>query len=77
MIRALILACATTLLSPCAIAAKVKGHVTKKGTYVSPHTRTNPDSSRTNNYSSKPNVNPYTGKRGTVDPYAPKPARQR
>ena len=49
----------------------VKGHVRKDGTYVAPHVRTAPNSTRVDNYSSKPNVNPYTGKKGTVDPYAP------
>lgn len=51
----------------------VRGHVTKKGTYVQPHRRTNPDGSKTNNWSSKGNMNPYTGKKGTVDPYRPRP----
>jgi len=49
----------------------VKGHVRKDGTYVPPHYRTNPNTTKTDNFSSKPNVNPYTGKQGTVDPYAP------
>lgn len=53
----------------------VRGHVTKRGTYVAPHRQTNPDSRRTNNWSAKGNTNPYTGERGTNDPYAPK--RQR
>lgn len=43
----------------------VRAHVTKKGAYVPPHHRTTPDKSKTNNYSSKGNVNPYTGKTGT------------
>ena len=43
----------------------VRGHVTKKGAYVQPHQRTTPDKSKANNYSSKGNVNPYTGKKGT------------
>lgn len=50
----------------------VRGHVTKAGVYVAPHTRTSPDRSRTNNWSSKPNINPRTGKSGTVNPYKPK-----
>ncbi len=49
----------------------VKGHVRKDGTYVPPHYRTAPNSTKVDNYSSKPNVNPFTGKTGTVDPYAP------
>lgn len=49
----------------------VRGHTTKKGTYVKPHRQTNPDGSKRNNWSSKPNVNPDTGKAGTVDPNKP------
>ena len=46
----------------------VKGHTNKDGTYVAPHKQTNPDKSRANNWSTKGNTNPYTGKKGTVDP---------
>jgi hypothetical protein len=53
----------------------VRGYTTKNGTYVAPHYQTNPDSSRLNNWSTKGNINPYTGKPGTIDPYAlPKPS---
>lgn len=45
----------------------VKGHVTKNGTYVAPHRATNPDSTKTNNWSQKGNTNPYTGKEGTKE----------
>ncbi len=48
---------------------RVKGYPKKSGTYVAPHNRTNPDKSKFNNYSSKGNTNPYTGKKGTKDPY--------
>lgn len=51
----------------------VRGYTTKNGTYVAPSHRTAPDSTRANNWSSRPNVNPYTGKIGTKDPYAVKP----
>jgi hypothetical protein len=47
----------------------VGGHTRRDGTYVQPHYRTNPNSSRMDNYSTRGNVNPYTGKSGTVDPY--------
>jgi len=43
----------------------VKGHVTKKGVYVAPSRATSPDKTRSNNYSNKGNVNPYSGKKGT------------
>lgn len=43
----------------------VRGHVTKNGTYVTPHRATNPDRAKSNNWSQKGNANPYTGKEGT------------
>jgi hypothetical protein len=56
----------------------VKGHVTKDGTYVAPHERTAPNKTIDDNYSTKGNINPYTGKEGTVQPapqfqYTPPP----
>lgn len=47
----------------------VRPHVRKDGTFVQGHRRTNPNSSVYDNWSTKPNVNPYTGRTGTVDPY--------
>ncbi|MEW6614807.1 MAG: hypothetical protein AB1401_05015 [Thermodesulfobacteriota bacterium] len=47
----------------------VKGYYRKDGTYVQPHYRTAPNKSVWDNYSTKGNINPYTGKEGTVDPY--------
>lgn len=35
---------------------------------VKDHFRTGRDGTQFNNWSSKPNVNPYTGKRGTITP---------
>jgi len=52
---------------------QVQGHTTREGVYVPPHVRTAPNETRTDNWSSRPNVNPYNGRAGTVDPYAPKP----
>ncbi len=46
----------------------VRGHTTRSGTYVAPHRATNPDTSRTNNWSARGNTNPNTGAPGTVDP---------
>ena len=48
--------------------SRVRGHITKNGTFVAPHHRTTPDGSKANNFSSKGNVNPYTGKEGNQDP---------
>lgn len=65
-----IAACALLATATASFAAKshsVRGHVTKKGTYVAPHRATNPDGRKSNNYSQKGNVNPHTGKAGTKD----------
>ena len=43
----------------------VKGYTKKDGTYVAPYTRTSPNHTKSDNYSTKGNVNPYTGKEGT------------
>ena len=43
----------------------VAGHTTKNGTYVAPHHATNPNGTKSDNWSQKGNVNPYTGKEGT------------
>ncbi len=44
---------------------KVKGYVTKSGRYVKPHVRTAPNKKKSDNYSTKGNSNPYTGKKGS------------
>ncbi|WP_445145034.1 hypothetical protein [Dyella sp. Tek66A03] len=46
------------------------GYTKQNGTYVAPHYQTAPNQTKTDNWSSRPNVNPYTGKAGTKDPYA-------
>jgi hypothetical protein len=43
----------------------VQGYEKKDGTYVEPYHRTTPDKTPNNNYGTKGNVNPYTGKEGT------------
>ena len=67
-LTALILLALTLLLSFAVIAdaaTRVKGYTRKStGTYVAPHYRSNTDSKKYNNYSSKGNYNPYTGKKG-------------
>ena len=45
----------------------VNGYYKKNGAYVEPHYRSSPDSSKSNNWSTQGNYNPYTGKQGTVD----------
>jgi len=54
----------------------VPGYVKKNGTYVAPHFKTTPNKTKADNFSTKPNINPYTGKVGTKtnpDPYLTTP----
>jgi hypothetical protein len=44
----------------------VNGYYRSNGTYVQGHYRTSPDYTRNNNWSTVGNVNPYTGKYGTL-----------
>jgi hypothetical protein len=39
------------------------------GTYVQGHRRSDPNDTKLDNYSTKGNYNPYTGKYGTKNPY--------
>jgi hypothetical protein len=48
---------------------RVDGHVRKDGTYVPPHTRTAPNNTTLDNWSTKGNTNPTTGKQGTRNHY--------
>lgn len=47
---------------------RVKVYSKKNGSYVPSHNKTKSDKTERNNYSSKPNTNPYTGKKGTKKP---------
>lgn len=53
-------------MAPFAMArsVRVNGYYRSNGTYVSPYYRTSPDRSFSNNWSTKGNVNPYTGTPG-------------
>lgn len=42
----------------------VKGHYRKNGTYVESHYRSDPNKSKTDNWSTYGNTNPRTGKKG-------------
>jgi len=46
----------------------VKGYYRKNGTYVAPHYRSKANRSQKDNWSTKGNVNPHTGKEGTKEP---------
>ncbi len=43
----------------------VRGYTTRRGTVVAPHWRSVRDATRRNNWSTKGNINPETGKPGT------------
>lgn len=68
--------CAVIIAAPALAGGShyVRGYTRSNGTYVAPHYQTNPDSTRLNNWSTIGNVNPYTGKPGTVDPYKAQPS---
>ena len=46
----------------------VSGYYKSDGTYVKPHYRSAPNSTTLDNFSTKGNTNPYTGKKGTKSP---------
>ncbi len=64
MIAVLLVAFAAPLLA--ADRVQVQGYTRKDGTFVQPYYRSAPDKSFNNNWSTKGNINPYTGKAGTV-----------
>ena len=47
----------------------VSGYVRSNGTYVAPARATNPNGTKTDNWTTRGNVNPYTGKAGTKAPF--------
>lgn len=62
---------AFSILTPTSVeaASRVKGYIKKNGTYVQPHYRSSPNRSKLDNWSTKGNYNPYTGRKGTVNLY--------
>jgi hypothetical protein len=73
IIAGLLIAALTFSLSsvPAFALVHVKGFYSpKRSTYVAPYYRTSPDRTRLNNYSTKGNVNPFTGKKGYKSPYS-------
>ena len=47
----------------------VNGYVKRDGTYVDGHFKSDANGYKFDNYSTKGNINPYTGQAGTIDPY--------
>lgn len=54
-----------------------RGYVTRNGVHVPPSRQTRPDASKLNNWSTRGNVNPSTGRPGTVDPARPRAPKRR
>lgn len=54
-----------TVVSPALADTFVNGHFRRDGTYVEPHYCSTPDGNFRNNWSTRGNVNPYTGQWGT------------
>jgi hypothetical protein len=71
MIKFCLSVCAAALIAmPFSADAQVsvKGYYKSNGTYVQPHVRSSPNNTTADNWSTKGNVNPYTGKQGTNNP---------
>ena len=47
----------------------VRGHYRSDGTYVAPHYRSAPNATKYDNWTTKGNVNPYTGREGNREYY--------
>jgi len=67
--KTLIASIAFALCATAAHADTVNGHFRKNGTYVESYQRSNRNNTTLDNYSTRGNVNPYTGKQGTQNPY--------
>lgn len=70
MFKQVVIALAVTIASLAAGEAGnadtwVRGYYNSNGTYVQPHYRSTADGNFWNNWSTYPNMNPYTGKIGT------------
>jgi hypothetical protein len=55
-------------LAPAGAQQYVNGYYKSNGTYVQGYYRSTPDGDPSNNYSTRGNINPYTGQVGTRDP---------
>jgi hypothetical protein len=47
---------------------RVRSYTKSNGTLVESYYRTRSDNTKSNNYSTKGNINPYTEKRGSINP---------
>jgi len=58
------LICLLISSSSYARSSHTRGYVKKNGTYVAPAYKSSPNKSKYDNYTTKGNINPYTGKKG-------------
>lgn len=66
--RVILVGAVVALLAGSALAQgshAVRGYTRSDGTYVQPHMQTNPNATKNDNWSTRGNVNPYTGQEGT------------
>ena len=61
----LLIAFVLTISCCVAVAKPTRGYIKKDGTYAQPHQKTEPNKTKDDNYSTKGNTNPYTGKKGS------------
>lgn len=54
----------TAIILPVEARTSVRSYHKSNGTYVQKHYRTDKDHTKSNNWSTKGNINPYTGKKG-------------
>ena len=67
--QTIVVTLAVTATSSAFADSRVGGYTTKRGAYVEPHYKSSPNKATIDNYSSKGNFNPYTGKSGTKDQF--------
>lgn len=65
---AILAVCLLGSMGSFAYGKSVRGYHKRSGTYVNSYHRTSKDRTQRNNWSSKGNANPYTGKKGTKRP---------
>ncbi|MHC5820172.1 MAG: hypothetical protein ACYT04_30965, partial [Nostoc sp.] len=58
----------TVIASPALADTSVNGYYRSNGTYVEPYHRSDSNGTTYDNYSTRGNVNPYTGQSGTRNP---------
>ena len=72
LLAPLILTLVTSFIHFAEASTRIRGYYKPSAdTYVAPHFRSNPNSTRWDNYSNQGNYNPFTGKKGYTSPNKP------